>query len=716
MNGPFGPADHHDIILLLIQLAVLLAAARFFGEISLRLGQPSVIGELLAGILLGPSVLSGMIPAVGDILIPHTPVQGYLLEVVALMGALFLLLITGLETDIGLIRRQARTAVGVSLGGISLTFGLGVVVGFLLPDDLLVDPTQRLVFALFVAISLAISAIPVIAKVLFDLKLIRRDIGQTILAAGMSDDTIAWIMLSIVAGLAGGQAITAGGIAQSVLSVVAFLGLSFTVGLWIVRRLFSLTQNRMISRDRILTLVIVLMFAWAAFGQALNLEAVLGALIIGVLLNQARVISSDITHTLEKIAMGVFAPIFFAVAGLKVDLISLLQPRLLLISAGVIIVAVFGKLVGAYVGARLIGKRDHWTALSFGAGLNARGAMQIIVGSIGLDLGILSQDMFSILVLMALVTTLAAPFALRWSLRHVTPSEEELARLKKEELAEGSLLANVRRVLLPVRSRPDSGLAHSTEARILERLNARSPLSVTLMSVSKPALRAEATQFLDKLAPLFTEESVTKKIVDGDNVGNVILAEAEKDYDLMVLGSPERNGNTQVLFTPIVDMLMRSSPCPTILVRGGDAPEDWSPRRILVPSNGSLAARRAAEVAFALSDPGETNVFILQVVERTTQDYMLDAQGEITARQLNAAARSVDVLRELGVAQGIQTNAEIRQHRNPEKVILEFAQEMEADLIVLGTNISIGSDQLYLGPRVERILANSGCPVIVVNA
>jgi Kef-type K+ transport system membrane component KefB len=213
-------------------------------------------------------------------------VQGYLLEVVSLIGAMFLLLITGLETDLSLIRRHARTAIGVSFGGILVSFFTGFLLGQWLPDFLLSNQDDRLVFSLFVATAMSISSIPVIAKVLMDLNLMRRDVGQTIIAAAMSDDTIGWILLSVVVGLAGGQAVTAGSVLQTVGSVMAFMVLSFTLGRWFVKRALDFVQDRVVSRDSLLTLVVVLTFAWGAITQALNIEAVLGAFVMGILFNR----------------------------------------------------------------------------------------------------------------------------------------------------------------------------------------------------------------------------------------------------------------------------------------------------------------------------------------------------------------------------------------------------------------------------------------------
>jgi Kef-type K+ transport system membrane component KefB len=265
--GPFTAAPHHDVFMLLVQVGVLLLAARTLGELAQRLGQPAVVGEILAGIVLGPSLLSGLFPVLGEWILPQNVVQGHLLELVSMIGAIFLLLITGLETDLALIKRHARTAIGVSGGGILVTFASGFLLGQYMPDFLLADTEERLVFSLFVATAMSISAIPVIAKVLMDLNLMRRDIGQTIIAAGMSDDTIGWILLSIVAGLAAGDVVTAGTVAQTVGSVLGFLVLSFTAGRWLVKKVLDYVQDEVISADRLVTLVVVMTFLWGAISQ-----------------------------------------------------------------------------------------------------------------------------------------------------------------------------------------------------------------------------------------------------------------------------------------------------------------------------------------------------------------------------------------------------------------------------------------------------------------
>lgn len=714
----FSAAPHHDIFLLVFQVGVLLLAARAFGEISTRLGQPSVIGEILAGIILGPSLLAGAFPAFGELIIPQTEVSGYLLEVISLLGAMFLLLITGLETDIQLIKRHAKTAISVSFGGISITFITGFFLGQYLPDFLLADPDERLVFSLFVATAMAISAIPVIAKVLMDMNLMRRDIGQTILAAGMSDDTIGWILLSIVAGIAAGDAVTTGTVLTTVGSVLAFLVISFTLGRWMVRKLLTFVQDEVISSDRLLSLVIILAFFWGAITQLLNLEAILGAFVMGILFGMMPRLPEDVVSKLESIALGVFAPIFFAVAGLKVNILNLFDPTLIVITLIVIAIATLGKVIGTYAGARVIGKKDHWTSLSFGAGLNARGAMEIIIATIGLRLGILSQDMFSIIVVMAIATSLMAPFALRAVLKRVTIGEEEEKRLKKEELEAESLVADIHRVLLPVRTRKSSGVSQqniqSTEAQILDLIGQDSQISLTLITVTEGD-KASCESYLSELAGYFNLHEVVTKVVIGDKPGDLIIEEAKKDYDLIVMGATEDVEDNNHLFSPIVDFITRLAPCPTLIVKAGSIDSNWSPNRIMVPTNGSTAARNAAELAFFIAKSDKNKeVLALKVIIDELRPVYNTKENYVQNRNL-FANEAVNELKKLGEAFDVKTEAMVQNGESIEDKITEIAKENMIDLIVIGTNIRPGTNRLYLGPRVENIIQMAPCPVIVFN-
>jgi Kef-type K+ transport system membrane component KefB len=710
-------AIHSDILKLLIQISVLLVTARLFGELSQKLGQPAVLGEIIAGIVLGPSMLGNLLPFIHGWIIPVTEVQINLLEVITLIGAMFLLLITGLETDLALIKHHSKKAAATALGGLFIPFAAGYIFSLYIPDQLLVDPSQRIIFGLFLATAISLSAIPVIAKLLIDLKLIRRDIGQITIAAGMIDDTAAWIILSIVLGLIGGEAVTTGTIAYSFGKVILFVGLSFFFGKLIVKYLVSFTLNRISSRDKILTLIVVFTFVLGAIAQAIQLEAVLGAFIAGIIFAQLPSIPKESIEKVESTAFGIFAPIFFASAGLKVNLLDLFRTDLLLIGAALIIVAVSSKIIGAYLGSRLLTKTDHWTALSFGAGLNARGAIQIIVATIGLSIGILSQEIYSLIIITAVVTSLMAPVMLRWTLSHVKPEAQEIKRLQQEELLKDNILVRVHRVLLPVRKRDISqaSLSKMIEARILERIGRKTDLSVTLLTISGENEKSESQQFLNTLAGFFTKFPVNKKIAESKDTLESILDEVRKNYDLLIVGATDKDKKSDTLFNPIVDNLIRLSPCTSIVVQSSDVSEDWRPSRILVPTNGSLASKRAAEVAFGIAYHDHDEVHILNVIESKDSFASLDIEGTSKERRLTFAYQTVEELRRLGESLNVNTFTEVEIGEDPDKVILKMSKEKKFDLIILGTDIRPGTDKLYLGPRVERILNNCACPVLVVN-
>ncbi len=524
----------------------------------------------MAGVLLGPSVLGALAPVIARWTIPQTPVQGYLLEVVGLIGVMLLLILTGFETDLALVRRQARTAMGIAIGGLVVPFASGLALGFWFPGDLLVEPDQRAVFALFLATAMSISAIPVLAKILLDMQMMRRDIGQTMLAAGMIDDITGWTMLGIVATLAAVGRITPTNVLISLLTVAVFVVVTATVGRFIVVRGLAFVQDRMKGRDRLLTLIVVLAFLWAGFTHALRLEPVLGAFAIGILFGQMRRLPSDVSHKLEGAALAIFSPIFFAVAGLKVDITSLANPRLLRLALVVIAVATFGKVVGAYLGARYLSNQDHWTSLAYGAGLNARGAVEIIVASIGLSLGILSQEVFSMVVVMAVVTSLAAPFALRAILRRIEPGADEVARLRREESSHGSLVGSIRRVLVPVRPRQSSlGGAQVIGATIIGRLAITHGIAVTLLSVGSRNDRVAVNEFLDDVEPLFGPNTVvSRRIVESSDPVKAVINEAQHDYDLVVLGATEIDSTSEALFGGVVDEIVRLAPVSSLVVRG----------------------------------------------------------------------------------------------------------------------------------------------------
>jgi len=250
----------------------------------------------------------------------------------------------------------------------------------------------------------------------------------------------------------------------------------------------------------------------------------------------------------------------------------------------------------------------------------------------------------------------------------------------------------------------------SLEARLLESL--ASDLSVTLLTVVSGNGKALATEQLGKLQQVFHQAEVNRRVVESNDPAEVILNELSKDYDLLVLGASERNSD-KVVFNPIVDYLVRVAPCPTLVVKGNVNGAVWPPRTILVPTTGGREGRYAAETAFALAQGEGARVVLLNVLTQRPAPYRYGTDDH--DRQVGAAYDMLQEFRKLGEANEVLVDTEVRFGPDPESMILTFAKQQSADLIVLGTDVRAGSNRLYLGPRVERLLEGADCPVVVVN-
>jgi Kef-type K+ transport system membrane component KefB/nucleotide-binding universal stress UspA family protein len=728
---PIQPLGHHELLLILVQLALLLLVARTAGELMQRINLPPVVGELMAGVLLGPSIFGALLPALQHQIFPKDQTQANLLSVVSWLGVLFLLIVTGLETDLNLIIRKGKTALIISMGGIIVPFVTGIGLGWFLPDSFLADPSKRLVFTLFIATAMSISAVPVIAKVLMDLNLIRRDIGQITLAAGMTDDTIGWILLSIVAGLASSGTIDLKSVFGSVLGAVLFLAFAFTVGRSLMIQVLRWVDDRVGGPTASLSDVLVIGLAASALTHRLGIEAALGAFVTGILAGQAPRFSREAGRTLELITVSFLAPIFFAGAGLKVDLLQLLAPKTFVVGIVVLFIACLGKFTGAYLGSRIAGLK-HWEALALGSGMNARGAMEIIVATIGLSLGVLNQQMYSIIVMVAIVTSLMAPPLLRWTLTHVVMGEEEAHRLANEEMVRGSFIKNIHRILMPTRGGINVQLAaqlvshlshqNSTEVTALyavtNRRNASRKESGTLTE-QNPAAQS-ALVAVEQALLLPNEQILNTKVVSGESPAAAILKEARRGYDLLVLGATERRSKGS-LFNVLVDQVVQDSPCPTMIVKsslafeqGGKAPVICKRlSHILVPTSGTEPSRYALEVASTIAAQTGALITLMHVVNQPQYEFFLFEE-----QTLNTAVDVGRQILDMQVAIATQLGARVQPRileGIPEREILNFTQTEEVDLIVLGTSTRMVTGRVFFGHRVDAILNKASCPVAVIS-
>ena len=709
------PLGEHELFLFLLQFLLLLVVARALGEGATRLGLPSVVGELLAGFLLGPSLLGNIAPGLFTSIVPHQPEQVHLLEVVSWLGVIMLLILTGLETDVALIARKGKGAAAISLGGIAVPFVTGVALGFVLPTNFVAAPDKRLVFALFIGTAMSISAIPVIAKVLMEMKIIRRDIGQITLAAGMIDDTVGWILLSVVAGLASSGKVSPFVAGRSIVSVLAVLLIAYTLGRKFVSATIRLLDNH-VGGDMVkITALMAFALGFGAITQALKLEAVLGAFIAGILVGQVKRFDDRLRHIFEQVALGVFAPVFFAASGLRVDLGKLAQPKVLGVGFVVLVIAIVGKFVGAYAGARAT-KLGHWEALSLGAGMNARGAMEIIVATIGLSRGILTPEMYSIILMVAIVTSLMAPPILRWTLAHVEMGEEEKERLETEDRRKESFVGNLKRVLLPVRGEGESDLA----AKVVGLLVAEEDVEVTSLYLQQGGDEGSIERVKETIEAQI-DNARTQVKDEEDQPSQVILTEAKKGYDLLALAARERrtSGGESSLFDRFIDDIIQESPIPIMVVSSradGDglaSIEGLAGGHILVPTSGSQYDRYAAEVAFAVAARCGTEVDVVHVVSGPQHTVRMGSADAID-HAMEIGEDLVEKIAEMGRTIGVTVNTDVLVADHPEHAIVERA-ERRADLIVLASSRRPVSQRAFFGHRIDYVVGHAPCPVVVVS-
>lgn len=439
----------HGTAIFFTQLLLLVLVGRLLGEVMQRLRQPAVMGQLLAGVLLGPSVFGALLPAWQHAVFPDNEAQKKMLDAVSELGVLLLLLSTGLETDLGLVRRMKRMAIFASAGGMIIPFACGFALGWHLPDNLLPHPEARLVTSLFIGTALSISSVKVVAMVIREVDYLRRNIGQIILAAAILDDTTGWIIIAAIAGLGASGTVDLGHLSFSLGGTLLFIVLCFTVGKRAVAVAIRWTNDRFTSEMPVLSAILVITFVLALATDKLGVHTALGAFMAGVMIGQSPILTEQIEAQLRGLIVALFAPVFFGVAGLSVDLTILFDWRMLGLVAGLILIASIGKFSGCFLGGRL-GGMSSAEALALATGMNARGSTEIIVASIGLSLGVLSKDLFTMVVIMALITTLIMPPVLRRALVRIPLSPEEKARLEKEAAEEKDFLPNVERILAAV--------------------------------------------------------------------------------------------------------------------------------------------------------------------------------------------------------------------------------------------------------------------------
>ena len=386
--------------LLLLQIITILLVSKFFGVIIGKIRQPSVIGEMIAGIVLGPSILGFIFPEFSSFLFPKSSLNN--LQFLSQIGLAFFMFIIGMELDLSKLKNKAHNALVISHASIIFPYFLGVLVSYFIYEQFAPSNVSFLSFALFMGIAVSITAFPVLARILQERNLTKTSLGTMVLTCAAADDVTAWCILAAVIAI-----IKAGSIISAVFTI--FLAVAFVLFMaYIVRPWIKMISNKYANTEQLSKTLMILVFFIMLFSafvtEAIGIHALFGAFLAGVIMPQNAKFKSVVANKIEDVSVLLLLPIFFAFTGLRTQ-IGLLNEGHLWLTCGIIIfIAVLGKFAGSTFAAKSVG--ISWKdSLSIGALMNTRGLMELIVLNIGYDLGILSPSIFAIMVLMALVTT-----------------------------------------------------------------------------------------------------------------------------------------------------------------------------------------------------------------------------------------------------------------------------------------------------------------------
>lgn len=390
----------HPLSLLLLQIAVIILCARLFGFLFGKFGQPTVIGEIIAGIVLGPSLLGWLWPQVSGWL--FRPDSLPTLQFFSQLGLLLFMFIIGLELDVSLLKNKAQAAVVVSHAGIVFPFFLGVWLAYGLFSQFAPGGVSFVAFGLFMGIAMSITAFPVLARIIQERGLTQSPLGALAITCAAADDVTAWCLLAaIVALIQAGTVMTA---LFTVLLAVIYVGLMFLGVRPLLQRLSArYGQPGQVNKTFVAALFIVL-FLSALATEVIGIHALFGAFLAGAMMPSAPAFRHWLIARIADVSLVILLPLFFAFTGLKTQVGLLNNGGLWLVCGLIILVAVVGKFGGSLVAARFTGQ--SWAdSCAIGALMNTRGLMELVVLNIGYDLGILSPTIFTMMVLMALITT-----------------------------------------------------------------------------------------------------------------------------------------------------------------------------------------------------------------------------------------------------------------------------------------------------------------------
>ncbi len=674
----------HGILLLLIQIVVVLIVARLVGVAFRRIGQPQVVGEMVAGILLGPSLLGWAAPGVSAFLFP--PASLGLLGDIALIGLVLFMFLVGLELDPRLLRGRGQAAALVSSATIAIPMLCGALLALFLYPRLSDASVDFVGFALFVSVALSVTAFPVLARILAERNLLKTNLGAVTLACAAAADVGAWAVLAVILAVVRTDA-AAHPLWVTLAGTAAFVAGAFLVLRPLLQRLERLHASRGTLTQDVLAGVLLILLAASATTEWLGVHALFGAFVIGTAVPREREFVRDLTERLEDVTVVLFLPLFFAAAGLRTSIGLVSGAEMWGYAALISAVAIVAKFGGSALAARA-GGLSWREASALGVLMNTRGLMELVILTIGLDLGLISPALFAMLVIMAIATTFITTPLLEW----VYPTRLILEDTDVDDAPDAPFT-----VVVPV-SLPSSGPALFRAARALAPpaglriygLHLARPETQSALDAVEPVETLPAETPLGPLLDAAAGTGVDLRPLDfvsrdpGRDIADVAR---QKAADLVLIGWHKPVVSESVLGGTVADVLRHTRADVAVYLERTFRP--WT--RVLVPYRGGPHDQAALRLASRIARTTGAEITLLHVVPPASGD--------------GAETR-----------EAFPSNVELRvvPSDDPVEALVAVARE-GFDLVVVGVSETWGLDPSPFTVRHERIARECPASMLIVR-
>jgi Kef-type K+ transport system membrane component KefB/nucleotide-binding universal stress UspA family protein len=694
---------HEPLPRFLLQAAIIIASARLLGLLTRRIGQPSVIAEIVAGVLLGPSLLGLVAPGVSAAVFP--PESMALMGTTSQIGLALFMFLVGLELDPRLLRGNGRASVVISHTSIIVPFVLGLGLAWYLAPSLSDESVPFASFALFMGAAMSITAFPVLARILTERRILRTRVGSVTIACAAVDDVTAWCMLAFVVSM-----VRSTGMMDAVITTV--LALAYIVAMLLgVRKVLARLGTRVQSREGlthdIVGVVFVFLFLSSLATELIGIHALFGAFMLGVIMPREGGLTAAMAERLEDLVVVFLLPLFFAYSGLRTEIGLLSSLSDWLVCALVIVIACAGKFGGSTIAARLCGLR--WReASALGILMNTRGLMELIVLNIGLDLGVISPRLFTMMVIMALVTT----FMTTPILERVFPTTEMTKDfLESAATSQITMATPAEFRLLVCVANPETGPGLVRLAAAMTRAETSRIFALRLTPPQERTstyLEGESTGSSPRvgLGPLTRQarklgiDLRPLSFVSARPADDICRVAEIKEVDLVVLGHHRPVLGAKLLGGVVHEVMEHAETDVAVLFDRGLA----QVRRVLVPYCGGRHDIAALGLALRLAQHADTEIVLLHVV----------APDRSGPRERRMETLADEVFAGAPEARNRVVFKVLVQHDRTQAVLSEVDRGF--DLLVVGADDDWGLGDRTFALRSERILRESPVSIVVIRA